>query len=71
MGNITIGNINKSTTPRWGKIAAACLFISASLQTSGLSTEHHELVWAGTALTIIAGLIPIFTNGSTPVAPTP
>lgn len=64
MAIISISNINKPTSPFWGKLSAALLFISATLQGSGLSTEHHALVWAGFGLTVIAGLIPIFTNTS-------
>lgn len=62
MATISINNINKPTSPFWGKLSAALLFISATLQGSGLATEHHVLVWAGFGLTVAAGLIPIFTN---------
>lgn len=64
MAMISISNRNKPTSPFWGKLSAALLFISATLQGSGLSTEKHELVWIGFGLTIVAGLIPIFTDSS-------
>lgn len=69
MGTISMSNRNKPTSPFWGKLAAALLFISATLQGSGLSTENHKLVWIGFGLTIVAGLIPIFTGTDQPTQP--
>lgn len=67
MNTFSITNVNKPTSPFWGKLSAALLFISATLQGSGLATEKHELVWVGFGLTVMAGLIPIFTNSSQPI----
>ena len=64
MTQISIKNFNKSTNPFWGKIQAASLFVSSTIMGTALTTDNHIMGWASFGLTILAGLIPIFTNGT-------
>lgn len=64
--SISIKNYNHSTSPFWGKIQVASIYVSSTIMGSALSTDNHPLAWVSFALTILAGLIPIFTNGPPP-----
>lgn len=67
MTQISIKNINQPTSPFWGKIAAACAFISGTITMNALYNEIHWMGYVSSSLTLIGGLILIFMNDVKPV----
>lgn len=61
--SISIRNLNSPTSPFWGKTQAAALFVSSTIMGTALATHNDIMGWISFGLTIIAGLIPIYTNG--------
>lgn len=69
--SISINNYNSPTSAYWGKIQAASLFVSSSIMGTALATNNAIMSWISFGLTIVAGLIPIFTNGPKNETPPP
>lgn len=62
MATISITNMNKPTSPFWGKIAAACAFISGTITMNALYKDIHWIGYISSALTLFGGLILIFVD---------
>lgn len=65
--SINIKNINQPTPPFWGKIAAACAFVSGTITMNALYKDVHWIGYVSSGLTLFGGLILIFINGDKPV----
>lgn len=52
-----LSNINKPTAPKWGKIGAALVSVSAFIATYGLTTNNQIVGFVGLSIGVIGTFI--------------